>query len=189
MSKAFASSIAALVVALATASPASAVTVSPGGSFTASGEARFRLSGGVFFEGICDVSMAGTLDPSNGSFTITSATFATPCGQIAVDRPVAADIGLPWSGPAKSVNSSGALALPVYLTATLSQMGGDGPLWGVNCDTPREMALSWKNNGTPGAPASRLTTNGYRWFGQSSQTGATCEVLFDLYITPFQTFN
>lgn len=188
MSKVFASSVAALVVALATASSASAVTVSPGGAFTASGEARFRLSGGASFEGICDVSMAGTLNASNGSFTITSATFTTPCGHIAVDRPVRAGIDLPWSGPAKNVLPSGAFAYPVYLTASLAQMGGDGPFWGATCDTPRAMSLSWKNNGTPGAPSSRLTTNGYQWFGQASQTGATCEVSFDLYITPFQTF-
>ncbi len=62
-------------------------------------------------------------------------------------------------------------------------------MWGIGCDSYIAMSLSWKNNGQAGAPSTRLTTDGYQWFGQSFAAGLTCEITLDLSLSPFQTFT
>ena len=184
--------LAASLMLSAGAAHAVTVTVSPGGSFTASGQAYFRLSGNTQnFLGNCPVSMQGTLNPTNAAFTITTATFSPPCGTLSGGTPVGAGINLPWSGPTQNVFSDAAYSYPVHLDASLFQIGGDGPFWGAICESSLAPAISlrWFTNGLPGAASTRLSTNGYQWFGTNNTSGSTCEIMFDLNLSPFQTFT
>lgn len=184
--------LAASLVLSAGAAQAVTVTVSPGGTFTASGQAYFRLSGQTQnFGGNCPVTMQGTLNPANAAFTITSADFSPPCGTLSGGTPVGAAIDLPWSAPTQNVFSDGAYSYPVHLDGSLFQIGGDGPRWGAICQSSLAppFSLRWFTNGLPGAASTRLSTNGYQMFGQNATSGSTCEIMFDLYLSPFQTFT
>lgn len=184
--------LAASLILLVGTVDAATVTVSPGGNFTASGQAYFRLSGGSQnFGGNCPVTMQGTLNPADATFTITSADFSPPCGTLSSGTPVGASIDLPWSGPTQSVLADGAFSYPVHLDANLFQINGPGPMWGAICSSSLAppISLKWVTNGQPGAVSTRLSTEGYKWFGQNATSGATCEILFDLYLSPFQKFT
>lgn len=179
------------LVLAAGAASAATVTVSPGGSFTAAGQVYFRTSGGSSgYAGNCAVVMKGTLNPTDASFTITEATFNLPCGTTSNNNPVSASLDVPWSATTTNVLTDGAFSYPVRFDGTLGQMSGPGPLWIVNCDSSLAppISLKWKTNGLPGAASTSLSTEGYKWFGTGA-TGASCEIMFDLALAPFQTFT
>ena len=182
--------LAASLVLSAGVASAATVTVAPGGNFTASGLVSFRLSGGSSgFAGSCAAILKGNLNATNASFTVTEATFDSPCGNIN-GSPVGATLAVPFSANTTNVLADGAFSYPVRFSGTLAQMSGPGPLWIANCDSslPPAISLKWRTNGTPGAASTSLSTEGYQWFG-TTVTGASCEILFDLALVPFETFT
>ena len=182
--------LAASLVLSAGVASAATVTVAPGGNFTASGQVSFRLSGGSSgFTGSCAVIIRGSLNASNASVTVTEATFDAPCGTIN-GNPVAATLAVPFSANTTSVAADGAFTYPVRMSGTLFQTSGPGPLWIANCNSAPSppISLKWKTNGLPGAASTSLATDGWAWFGNAG-TGASCEIMFDLSLVPFQTFT
>ena len=191
MYRLLATTIAALVLTAGTALTASATTVTPGGNFTATGTAMFRLSGGNSgFQGSCSVTLQGNLTASTGAFSITSATFGYPCGQQG-SVGVSARIDLPVTGTTVAQGTGGGpgWSYPVNITAYLDVISGPAPRWGVSCDSPRSILWFWQNNGTAGAPATKLTTSGYEWFATASQNSATCEIYLDTTLSASQGFH
>lgn len=183
--------LAASLVLSAGVASAATVTVAPGGNFTASGQVTFRVSGGASnFSGSCAAILKGNLNSTNASFTITEAAFDAPCGTMN-GNPVEASLAVPFSATTTNVLADGAFSYPVRFNGSLVQVsGGGGPLWIADCNSslPPPISLKWKTNGLPGATSTSLSTDGYEWFG-STATGASCEILFDLPLSPFQTFT